>query len=138
MAGPQYQMNDPSSSQMMGASPWMGGVPQVGMVGASSADSPPGVAASPSGLPDGWQGILPYAVGAGAGLFGASQAASSNRSAISPLYGAGTPYLVLHRLTTVPDDAPAEYAEAVIENSLSLVSTVVTSDELVTAWKSWA
>jgi hypothetical protein len=93
MAGPQYQMNDPSSSQMMGASPWMGGVPQVGMVGASSADSPPGVAASPSGLPDGWQGILPYAVGAGAGLFGASQAASSNRSAISPLYGAGTPYL---------------------------------------------
>ena len=33
---------------------------------------------------------------------------------------------------------PAEYAQAVIENSLSLVSTVVTSDELVTAWKSWA
>jgi nicotinamidase-related amidase len=33
---------------------------------------------------------------------------------------------------------PPEYAEAVIENSLSLVSTVVTSDELVAAWKSWA
>jgi nicotinamidase-related amidase len=33
---------------------------------------------------------------------------------------------------------PAEYAQAVIENSLSLVSTVVTSDELVAAWKSWA
>jgi nicotinamidase-related amidase len=33
---------------------------------------------------------------------------------------------------------PGEYAQAVIENSLSLVSTVVTSDELVAAWKSWA
>jgi biuret amidohydrolase len=29
---------------------------------------------------------------------------------------------------------PAEYADAVIENSLSLVSTVVTSDELLAAW----
>jgi nicotinamidase-related amidase len=33
---------------------------------------------------------------------------------------------------------PPEYAEAVIENSLSLVTTVVTSEELVAAWKSWA
>jgi biuret amidohydrolase len=29
---------------------------------------------------------------------------------------------------------PAEYADAVIENSLSLVSTIVTSDELLAAW----
>jgi nicotinamidase-related amidase len=29
---------------------------------------------------------------------------------------------------------PADYAEAVIENSLSFVSTVVTADELVSAW----
>jgi hypothetical protein len=29
------------------------------------------------------------------------------------LAGSGTPYLVLHRLTTVPDDAPDEYAEAI-------------------------
>ena len=29
------------------------------------------------------------------------------------LAGSGTPYLVLHRLTTVPDDAPGEYAEAI-------------------------
>jgi nicotinamidase-related amidase len=32
---------------------------------------------------------------------------------------------------------PPEYAQAVIENSLTLVSTVVTSDELLGAWKSW-
>jgi nicotinamidase-related amidase len=32
---------------------------------------------------------------------------------------------------------PPEYAQAVIDNSLTLVSTVVTSEELVTAWKSW-
>jgi nicotinamidase-related amidase len=32
---------------------------------------------------------------------------------------------------------PPEYAQAVIENSLSLVSTVVTSEELLGTWKSW-
>jgi nicotinamidase-related amidase len=32
---------------------------------------------------------------------------------------------------------PPEYAQAVVDNSLTLVSTVVTSDELVAAWKSW-
>lgn len=32
---------------------------------------------------------------------------------------------------------PPEYAQAVVENSLTLVSTVVTSDELGAAWKSW-
>ncbi|HKA03194.1 MAG TPA: cysteine hydrolase [Acidimicrobiales bacterium] len=31
---------------------------------------------------------------------------------------------------------PVEYADAVIENSLSLISTVVTSDELLAAWVS--
>lgn len=29
------------------------------------------------------------------------------------LAGSGTPYLVLHRLTTIPNDAPDEYAEAI-------------------------
>ncbi len=31
---------------------------------------------------------------------------------------------------------PVEYAQAVIENSLSLLATVVTSDELLAAWAS--
>jgi hypothetical protein len=29
---------------------------------------------------------------------------------------------------------PAEYADAVLENSLSLIATIVTSDELLAAW----
>jgi len=33
---------------------------------------------------------------------------------------------------------PPEYAQAVIDNSLTLISTVVTSAELLQAWKSWA
>ena len=29
---------------------------------------------------------------------------------------------------------PADYAQAVLDNSLSLISTIVTSDDLLTAW----
>ena len=40
----------------------------------------------------------------------------------------------------VPRDAvagvPADYADAVIDNTLSLLATITTSDELVTAWQS--
>jgi hypothetical protein len=29
---------------------------------------------------------------------------------------------------------PTEYADAVIDNSLSMIATIVTSDELIAAW----
>jgi nicotinamidase-related amidase len=33
---------------------------------------------------------------------------------------------------------PVEYAQSVIDNSLTLISTVVTSNELLAAWKAWS
>jgi nicotinamidase-related amidase len=32
---------------------------------------------------------------------------------------------------------PADYAQAVIDNSLSMIATVVSSEELLTEWKAW-